>query len=160
MWTETDEGREYIREISQDIVAELAPEELEFFDELIEEYFIDPTPPDLSDSEGDEQLGFGAGVVLATATPAAAAMASAVLTFILTEITKAVQKESTEVIKRTIKAIFNPEKQEKEGPSPLTKEQLAQVKRLARRQAREFGMDADLARKMADALVGRLALAS
>ncbi len=48
MWTETTEGRKFIQEISRGIVGEVAPEEMDMFDELVMEYFQDPTPPNLS----------------------------------------------------------------------------------------------------------------
>jgi len=43
MWTETTEGRKFIQEISRGIVGEVAPEEMDMFDELVMEYFQDPT---------------------------------------------------------------------------------------------------------------------
>lgn len=160
MWTETAEGRRYIGEVSKRIVTEVAPEELDLFDELIEEYFADPTPPDASAPTSDDPLAFGLGATLVAVTPAAAAIVSAVLTYVMTEAIKTIQEESAEAIKRKIKALFNPEKKDDEGPPPLTRDQLEQVKKLARRQAKKFGMELDLANKMANALIGALVLAT
>jgi hypothetical protein len=163
MWTETTEGREYIEEVSKRIVTEFAPEELDLFDDLIAEYFVDPTPPDLSDSGGDDALAFGVGEVLVAVTPAAAAVVTAVLTHVLTEATEVIKEESAAKIKKGIKDIFGPEKKDKQDddePQPLTRDQLEQVKKLARRQAKKFGLEPDLANKMADALVGALVLAA
>ncbi len=41
MWTNTPEGNQLVSEISKDVVAQLAPEELEMFDELSHEHFQD-----------------------------------------------------------------------------------------------------------------------
>lgn len=163
MWTETTEGRKFIKDISKHIVAESAPEELELFNELIAEYFADPTPPDLTDSGSDDALAFGIGEVLVAVTPAIAAMVTAVLTYVLTEATEVIKVESAEKIKKRIKNIFSPEKKDKEDsdrPQPLTKDQLEQVKKLARRQAKKFGMEPAQANKMAEALIGAIVLAA
>jgi len=190
MLPDTPAARTLIADFSRAVVLETAPEELDLFDELIEDYFSSPLPARPSPGEGpggeaDDPLGFGLSETIAAVTPAAAAMASAVLGYLLTETVKATQEESAAALKKKIKALFNPEtqpggksepaKQEAnlplpvigapagpkpdEDPAPLTVEQLQQVKRLARKQAVQFGLEPDLADKMAIALVGALALA-
>jgi len=164
MWTQSSEGHKLIQEISKGIVMEVAPEEMDLFDELVMEYFQDPTPPDLTAKPKDDPLGFGLGEVLIAATPAVAAMVDVVLNYLMNEIVKVAQGESAELIKRKIKDLFNPKKEEKIDKSdeddvvPLTKEQLEQVKKLARKQAIKFGIGPDKAEKMANALIGLLAL--
>jgi len=105
------------------------------------------------------------GETLVAVAPAAAAMASAVLSYLMTETIKAAQEESVEAVKKKIKALFNPEqkddkpeKKEDKSLPPLTKEQMEQVKKLARKQAIQFGIKPDKADKMASALIGSLAL--
>lgn len=70
MWTETTEGRKFVQEISKSLVIQIAPEELDLFDELVEEYFQDPTPPNVSSSTPDDPLGFGSAETLVAITPA------------------------------------------------------------------------------------------
>ncbi len=163
MWVESAEGRKFVEEISKTIVAQIAPEELDMFDELMQEYFQNPKPTDRSAGAGDDPLGFGLGETLVAVAPAAAAMVSAVTTYITTEAVKAAQEETTAVVKQKIKALFNPGKADSDQKSkkeiaPLTKEQLEQVKRLARKQAVQFGIKPEQAEKMANALIGSLAL--
>lgn len=165
MWTETSEGQKLIQEISKDIVGEVAPEEMDMFDELVEEYFQNPTPPDLSAKPKDDPLGFGLGEVLVAVTPAAAAMVNEVIKYLMNETITAAKDESAEMVKKKVKKLFNPEKKDdkpakkEEGEvRPLNKEQLEQVKKLARKQATKFGIGPDKAEKMANALVGSLAL--
>ena len=163
MWTNTAEGRNFITELSKNIVTEVAPEEIPLFDELVQEYFDDPTPPDPSESISDDPLGFGLGETLVAITPAATAMVSAVLSYVLTEAVKAVREESATAIKEKIKAVFTSEKPSGEaaqGMPALTRQQLEQVKKLARKQAKAFGVETAIANKLADALVGSLALAA
>lgn len=166
MWTETAEGRKYIQEISKSIVIQIAPEEMDLFENLVAEYFQDPTPPDLSPSSKDEPLSFGLGETLVAVAPAAAAMVSAVLKYLMNELVKTTQEESAEAIKKKIKALFNPEakdkgraKKERQDLPPLTKEQMEQVKKLACKEAIVFGIAPSKADKMANALIGALALA-
>lgn len=165
MWTETSEGQKLIQEISKDIVGEVAPEEMDMFDELVEEYFQNPTPPDMSVKPKDDPLGFGLGEVLVAVTPAAAAMVNEVIKYLMNETITAAKDESAEMVKKKVKKLFNPEKKDdkpakkEEGEvRPLNKEQLEQVKKLARKQATKFGIGPDKAEKMANALVGSLAL--
>jgi len=166
MWTQTPEGRKLIQEISKGIVIEVAPEEMDLFDELVMEYFQDPTPPDLSAKPKDDPLGFGLGEVLVAATPAVAAMVNAVLNHLMTESLNAAKEESAEVVKKNIKMLFNPQKKDEKPAKkddkevrPLNKEQLEQVKKLAWKQAIKFGIGSEKAEKMANALIGSLALA-
>lgn len=165
MWTDTPEGRKLIQELSKDIVAETAPEEMDLFDELVMEYFNNPAPPDLSAKPKDDPLGFGLNEVLIAVTPAAAAMVNEVLKHLMTESIGAVKDESSDMVKKKVKKLFNPEKKDDQPTKkddgevrPLNKEQLEQVKKLARKQAIKFGIGPDKAEKMANALVGSLVL--
>lgn len=156
MWTETTDGRQLITDLSKQMVTQVAPEELDLFDELIEEYFDDPSPPDLSESDDDDALGFGLNGVVVAITPAAAAAASSAVGYILSEVLKSAQEEGAAVLAKKVRRLLNP----KDKTEALTTEQLRQVRRLALTQAKVFGMEAGQARSMADALVGSLALAA
>lgn len=161
MFTDTPEGRKYIEDVSKHIVAEYASEELDLFDELMAEYIADPTPPDLSTSSEDDALAFGLNEVIVAVTPAATAMTTAVLAYIIKDFAPLIQEKSAEWIKANINRIFakKDEKKGDDGFQPLTRDQLKEVKRIARRQAKKFGMETDMAHKMVEALIGALVLA-
>lgn len=152
MWTETKEGRQLITEVTKGVVAQTAPEELELFDEMTEQYFQDPTPPKQSDSQGDDALAFGLEYTIIAVTPAVTAMVSVVLSFLLQEVVKATREESTALIKQKLKELFN-----WNTPAPLSKKQLEQVKARAADEGVKFGLSAEQAKNMADALIGQLA---
>jgi hypothetical protein len=160
MLNDSSQNKEYIEDVSKAIVSDVAPEELDLFDELVAEYYEDPTPPDLSEKDVDDELAFGIGEMLIPVTPAAAAMVTTVLNFLLTEVIKVVKEENGKTIKEIISDFIRPEKSDKEELEPLTVEQLKQIRRIARKQARSFGMDPDIAKKMAESLIGALALTS
>ena len=155
MWTESSISRELIEEISKNVVVEVAPEEEDMFDELMGEYFQNPTPPDLSAKPKDDPLAFGVNEMLFAITPAVAAMVDAVLNHVATEFIKAAKGESKESIKKIVKKLFS---NDSKDIKPLDKEQLEQVKKLAKKQAIKFGIQPDKAENMAIALIGSLAL--
>lgn len=158
MWIETKEGRDLIREISKDVVSRIAPEEMDLFEELIQQYFENPNPPPPSPQFEDDPLGSGLAEIMVAATPAAAAMASAVLGYILNEVITATKEETAGLIRGKIRALFSSKGQPEDSP-PLTQEQLELVKKLARKQASRFGFTANKAEMMANALIGALTLA-
>jgi hypothetical protein len=160
MWTDTEEGRAFIAELSKDVVSQVAPEELDLFDDLVQEYFDDPTPPDPEEAASDDALGFGLGGALFATTPAVAAMANVVLGFLLTEVINIARDQAGGMAVEKLKVYFLSRRESSTDSPPLTTEQLAKVKQLASDQAKAFGMDDDEAKKMADALVGSLALSS
>ena len=156
MWTQTADGREFITQISRQLVTEVAPEELDLFDELMAEYFDDPAPPVPADSPDDDPLGFGLSEILVVVTPAAGAVVSTVLSYILAEVIKTTQEESARAITNKLKSLFN----SKEKAERLTPDQLKQVHQVALKQARLFGLDPIQAKQMASSLVGSLAVAA
>lgn len=152
MWTETKEARQLITEVTKGVVGQAAPEELELFDEMTEQYFQDPTPPKQSDSQGDDALAFGLEQAMVAVTPAVMAMVSAALSHLLKDVIDAAKEESAALIKQKIKALFN-----RNTPAPLSEKQLEQIKTRAADEGVKFGLSADQAKNMADALVGQLA---
>ena len=159
MWNQTPEGEAFVRELSKGLVEQFAPEELELFDELYSEYQKDPSPPAPA-AGSDDALGSGLGEVIVAVTPAASAMVTTVVSFVLGEVLKAGQNEASEKIREKVKDVFNPNPAPaaKQKPAPLTQDQLEQVRKLAARRAVDFGLPPDEAKKMALALVGSLSL--
>ena len=154
MFTNSVEGRELSKSLSKQLVEQIAPEEMEIFDELYQETLASPAQSSASGS--DDALGFGVVGIVVAVTPIATTVASAVISFLVNEVIKAAKNESSAVIQKKLKALLNPEK--KDGPAPLTHEQLEQIKKLAAKRARELGMKEEKANQLALALVGSLSL--
>ena len=57
MWTDAPEDRAFVAELSRDVIAEVAPEEIALFDQLVAEYYADPTAPDRAAQADDDALG-------------------------------------------------------------------------------------------------------
>lgn len=151
MWTDSSEAREFIAEVSKKIVADVAAEELELFDELAQDYFANPQPA--ADSSADDALGFGFDT-LAAVTPAAIAMTQVVVVFLASEVIKATREETVKIVVGKVKSYFWGQQRVR-----LSDQQLKHVRELSRQQALKFGMSKEAAESMAQALIGSLALA-
>ena len=174
MWTDTQEGRKLIAELTYEVVGEVAPEEQEIFDELLQEYY-QPTKPDARRASGsDDPLGFGLEGVVSMATPAAAALVATFLNHMLDEAVKTLQDESAEAVKQKITALFHRTKDQKPADDKpaepaggakveaaavgFDRNQLAVILKAAKDEARKRGASKDEAEQMANALFVRLAL--
>jgi hypothetical protein len=169
MWTNSPEERSFIIEISQSVVGEIAPEEMDLFDELMQEYFNNPSPPDLSKQAKDDALGFGLGEVLLAFAPAVAAALRAVMDHLLGQAMNDVKEEGATAIRNRIKDLLNPEKisetpdqqkkDKKNDSLDFSRGHLAAVRKIARAEAKKFGLTDEDAEKLAGVLIGKLALA-
>lgn len=156
MWNKTQEERQLLSEISKEFIVEIAPEELEYADELLEEYY--QNPPQESD-RGDDPLAFG-GEILVAVTPVVVMVLDRVFRFLLDEVIKSAKEEGAILVAKKIKAFFNPTVDMKEEKITLTVEQLKKVKELTRKEARRGGMSEKKAEEFALKVVGRLSLAA
>ena len=155
MWMQTPEGDEFVRELAKQLVVQFAPEELDMFDELYGEYRQHPEPA-AAGQGSDDALGSGLGEVLVAVTPAASAMATAVLSFVVSEFLKASQDEASEKIKTKVKSLFHSKSPEK--TVPLSPEQLEKVQKVAAKRAVDFGLSPEQAKQMSLALIGSLSI--
>ncbi len=146
MWNDTADGQDLIGTISKQIVADVAPEELEFFDELAHEEKTAVAPR----SSGDEQLGFGLSEAVTMFTPATISVVTAVLTFLGTEVLKTAGKEIAAEMVSNLKAHFF------EPTYKLTDAQLKAVRQIADKTAKENGLADDAADKLTDSLIASL----
>jgi hypothetical protein len=62
MWTDTPESKQLVIEVSRELVADIAPEELELVDELLDDYYAHPTVHEAK----DDPLGFGSELLAAS----------------------------------------------------------------------------------------------
>lgn len=153
----TDE-RKLIAELSKEIVSQIAPEELELFDELMQEYFDNPVPPDLTVDDSDDALGFGLSEVMVAITPAAAAVTIAALGFIVSTVQQFAKDQSAELPARGLRQFFVDRKQAAIAESPLTPAQLEELRRITQITAIQYGMDDERAEAMTNAVLVTLML--
>jgi len=153
MWIHTPESRQVVTEVSRELVAEVAPEELELVDELLDDYYANPTVHEPTDNP----LGFGSEF-LAASTPVIAMALQTLFNFILNEVWVSAQKESAVLIAQKMKVLFNPTKETAEPLLGLTREQLEKAKQLIKKEAVRGGMKPKKAEDLALKIVARIAL--
>lgn len=148
---------ELIVQLSRELLEEVAPEELDLFDELATEYHANPVPPDRSARTRDDALGFGLDAELIAISPAVIAAMTACLNFIVGIISESLKNQGETFINAQLKKLFEGKKPTDSSLS-LDTEQLRHVRKLTLHEARRFGMGKAEADKLADALIGRLAM--
>ena len=150
-----------VENISRDLVSELAPDELELFDDLAQEYRANPNPPDATHGT-DSALGFGLDAGVVAMSPAVMAAVTGAFGFVVTIAADTLKEQSKTVIVAAVKKLFEAKKSEPAASEPapivLTPDQLREVQKIAAEQARRFGLKKDEAEKLADSLAGRLAM--
>jgi hypothetical protein len=144
MWQETAEGLKFIEDFSKQIVGDVAPEELEFFDELAKDT---GKPPSAS---GDAELGFGLTEALEFVTPATISVVTAIFTFLGSEILKSTGKEAATAIVGSFKSLFS------KPSTQFNAEQIAKVKEIAQKSAKKSGVDEKTTKKLIASLVAAL----
>jgi hypothetical protein len=155
-----------IVELTKEVVETEAPEELPLFDELVQDFFNNPEPP--LQKEEDDPLAFGVGETVVALTPVFTAMVTAVVTPLLKDAAAAAKEGGMEALKEYVKGALTPDKDEEEKdeqaeqevPAPSKTENLEQIRDEAMMVAIEWGIKPKKARKMANDLVGRLAISA
>jgi hypothetical protein len=154
MWTDNAEDRALITDLTRQVVAEVDPDELSLFDDLLQEYFTESTPPVEREMIAGEEMGFGMGEMSSSTTPAAATLVTTVLNHLLTEALKLNPDETQEALKPKVKALFNGKS--RIGTGPLPKEQVERTRSLIIKQAKSLGWATEEAKRAADTLLGSL----
>jgi hypothetical protein len=161
-------------ELTQRVLQDLAPDEIEILDITAAEYFAEPDAV-LNPKRRDESLGFGLEVGLLT--PYVLAALTPVVEYVASIVLATAREEARPRMEALVRRIFRPRAQPAgspdgaatpaaperpaappadEGHLALTREQARHVRDLALDRARDSGMPDDRARLLADSLVGAL----
>ena len=146
-------SEELASHLSYEIVKEMAPEELDLFDDIKEEFLENPDDFMKKDSgKKEKMLGFGSGVgevfVAATILP--------IIGGILAQISKkGIESLTDEGSKAVAEWIKNKREGKKGQPS---KEKLKEIRDYVCQNAYSAGLDKDRARILADSFIGKLTL--
>lgn len=150
--------------LSHVLVEQSAPEEIPMFGMMSEAYLRNPDKALKRQTGGDEMLGFGMGVEVASLiTPVILAVVTKVLKFISDEVTKAARQEGAGFLKDLIQRLFRRLRRQPEESKPLpqlTPEMLAKIRQVAEENFLKHKVSRQRASILADALVGGLTLAA
>jgi hypothetical protein len=161
--------RDEVIDLARGVVQELAPDEIGLFRETSDAYFRRARPGSGSRVTYRDPLGMGVETWAPMVSFAALGVAQSVVLFLGTEVRKGLEEEGASTIRAWIKRGFrrlgppgdpSPDAVTAQGSELLTRRQLSLVRQHAYTQAIAFEVPADLAAKIADTVVGRLALRS
>jgi hypothetical protein len=148
--------------LSRELVAQSAPEEIPMFGMMSEAYLRNPSKALKRLDGGDEMLGFGMGVQVASlVTPVILVVVTKVLDFIRDEVTKAARQEGTSFLKEFVQRLFRRLRGQPKESKPLprlTPEMLAKIRQVAEENFLKNKLSKQRASTLADALVGGLVL--
>ncbi|MFS8101070.1 hypothetical protein LFM09_28500 [Lentzea alba] len=147
-------------ELARRVVRKIAPEELPSFDIVAAPYLESPEPAERRLRQAhDDPLGFGLGDIIAMATPVIALVSGSVITAVSDSLGKAVHDSTAGAVRKAWRKIRRKPQEPLELPStPLTREQLAEVRQIALERALSLGMKQQKAEALADAVVAALVL--
>ena len=152
------EIRSTIRDVSYNIVCEIAPDESDFFYEISDAYFSDPESLKEKKSKEDP-VGFGMEGVIEMISPATIGIVTTVITYIATEVFGAAKGALTDELKSRIKKLFNKDKTpESKSETVLTPEQLKQIRDKAISEGLALNLSQDKATGLANALIASMVI--
>jgi hypothetical protein len=149
------EQRTLVHQLTHDVLADTAPEELPQFEASASQYLDNPGQK--IQSKSDEMLGFGLEIIVPL-TPYIVAAATQVVRFIAKVLSDAAEEELKPAAVRWVRQLFHRE------PAPAPAEPLParlteQIRDIAISVCRDLGADQGDAAVVADAIVGRLTTA-
>jgi hypothetical protein len=161
---------ELATQLAKDVVTLVAPQELPLFSALSAAFGVDPDSVAPAASRRNEPLGFGIDTAVALMTPVVLAVVTAAVQQAAGDAGRAVgergSKSAGRLMRRLSRKVLrrwrpaNRDRTPTSAPDPLTVEQLARIHEVTVGRARQFGLPADKASLLADAIVGGLTLPS
>ncbi len=145
-------------ELAQQVLTEVAPEELALFEDTAQQYHADPEAV-LDPKHRDEALGFG--LELAMLSPVVIMVALSVVQWLAKTVIEAAIKESSPSVMSYLRRLFRSKDAARTDAKPLglTADQTKQVRALAYEKALAAGVSSDQAKLIADATAGALVMA-
>ena len=148
-----------VSEVARSLVAAAAPAELPLFRATRDAYFRDPQGVLQPRPGKEEMLGFGVEAEVMLLTPAILEATRSVLRFLVSQLQSEAESQASDAIRDRLRRLLNRDaKTEPPGPG-LSHEQLAQVREIAFQTGRRAQLPEREATLLADAMIGRLALA-
>jgi hypothetical protein len=153
--------RDLVHELSRAVVGKTAPEELAVFDDAAADYFTDPQG--FLRGGRDEPVGFG--LEFALLTPYVLAIVRPVVKLLADLVADAVRDDATPALKGLVHRLLRRDgtpgtHATLEISIPLNTDQLRRIRDVAYTQARSLDLPEDRAALFADAVTGRLVVAT
>lgn len=145
-----------VGEVSQEIVSQLAHEELPLFPYMLKTFKSHPLALDTGESK-DEVLGFGIDGAVNVITPVVLAVVLDVVNQLTGELGSSVVKGGWKATRLAVRRVFGRDRECADGDVPkLSAPQLERVRLLALARAKDLKLSETRANLLADAIVGSL----
>lgn len=141
--------RDDISELSKQLISLAAPEELDMFGELETFYYSNPKPGKPR-APKDDPLQFGLHDAVVLVTPAAIAVVTAVVKYVIGIVLDGIKNESTTMVRQEIRNFLRPGRPE--AKITITADQLLELQRVAHTEALAFGVNDALAIDLANSM--------
>ena len=146
-----ESAKDTVVAVARDVVAQLTPQELADFDAAAEAYRAAPSRVRRR-LDKDDPLGFGVEEMSVLLSPVALAVAQSTLETLAQDAARSSMRAMGARLRR-----FLPRRRRvRREKTPLSPDQLADVRRGAMEKARQLGLDDQRAALLADAIIGRL----
>jgi hypothetical protein len=152
----SQDQNQLIEDVSREVVATTAPEELPLFRATSAAYFQHPDRVLKEQQSKDEMLGFGVVEVVTLLTPYVLAIVTAVIKAIMAEVQKSLETKSTSLTSEVVKRLFKKIHPDERTSVQLTAEQLTRVVEAAYTEASRLKLPDDTAHLLADSIKGML----
>lgn len=149
-----------IADVACDIVAQIAPQELPLFRATSTAYFKDSNKLLKHQTGKDEMLGFGIEETVSLQTPTILFVMAAVVTFVTEALKESLVECSADLNSHRTQKMFKKfrsfPQNDASNPSPLTFQQITQVRKLAYERSLQLKLSDTQANILADAVVATL----
>ena len=156
------ESDRLVADLSRDVVSAIAPEELPLFRAQSEAFFADPEAALHATPPRDNALGFGVALAVQLLTPIILSVMKEAVQFLVDELQQSAKEEASGTIAAALKSLkqrlFASKDETSEVPA-LTEAQLERIRNAAHSKARDLQLSEEQCTLLADAVVGRLAVA-
>ena len=142
-------------ELSKEVLTVLAPDELPFFADVVQD-FHDGRQAGPDSRSRDEPLGFG--IELSLLAPYVVAVMPSVVSFLADILAASAKQEAATALGLMIRRLFKRPSAASEATVRLTAEQGRQVRGITYKRAMAVGLDKERAGLLADAVVGSLSM--
>ena len=147
--------------LAQMVIEQLAPQELPLFRAVSEAFFQNPDAAMRSQAGIDEMLGFGVGEATLFLTPTVLIAAQKLVEFAMEAAKEPIKQGIGDLITRMLVKVGVVRKPDVAATiQPLTPSQLAQARQLTIETLHQYNFPKDKSDLVADALIGKLALAT
>ncbi|WP_250517186.1 hypothetical protein [Caballeronia sp. INDeC2] len=150
--------RDLIRDLSRDVLTQIAPQELPLFTTVSAAWFADPAAAKKASKGRDAALGFGTDPLSILITPLILQVVSEIVPILGGIALKATETAVGEEVSTLVRKMFRREEADADTAPALTSEQLGEVHRHVIAAGERLRLESAQTQRLADAVVAQFVL--